>query len=128
MPVDVVTGDRDLFQLVDDERGVRVIYTARGMGKLEIVTDDGVRREVRRRRPASTPTSRPCAATPPTGCPGSTGIGEKTAAALLPAYGDLPRIIAAAADRDVGMAPAAQEDPGRRRLPRGRADGGGGGP
>ena len=29
MPVDVVTGDRDLFQLVDDARGVRVVYTAR---------------------------------------------------------------------------------------------------
>jgi 5'-3' exonuclease len=29
-PVEVVTGDRDLFQLVDDARGIRVIYTARG--------------------------------------------------------------------------------------------------
>src|SRR5439155_1257752 len=43
IPVDVVTGDRDLFQVVDDARGVRVIYTARGMSKLEIVTDDVVR-------------------------------------------------------------------------------------
>ncbi|HEX6954161.1 MAG TPA: flap endonuclease, partial [Agromyces sp.] len=42
MPVDVVTGDRDLFQLVDDERGVRVIYTARGMSRLELVTDEWV--------------------------------------------------------------------------------------
>ena len=39
MPVDIVTGDRDLFQLVDDARDVRVIYTARGMSNLEIVTD-----------------------------------------------------------------------------------------
>src|SRR6185436_2891703 len=31
MPVDVVTGDRDLFQLVDDERQVRVLYIARGV-------------------------------------------------------------------------------------------------
>ena len=30
-PVDVVTGDRDLFQLVDDARGVRIIYTVRGL-------------------------------------------------------------------------------------------------
>ena len=29
-PVDVVTGDRDLFQLVDDEAQVRVLYTAKG--------------------------------------------------------------------------------------------------
>ena len=39
LPVDIVTGDRDLFQLVDDAREVRVIYTARGMSNLEIVTD-----------------------------------------------------------------------------------------
>ncbi len=32
MPVDIVTGDRDLFQLVDDEARVRVLYTARGVG------------------------------------------------------------------------------------------------
>jgi len=37
MPVDVVTGDRDLFQLIDDDRDVRVLYTARGVGKLEIM-------------------------------------------------------------------------------------------
>jgi 5'-3' exonuclease len=40
MPVDVVTGDRDLFQLVDDDREVRVLYTARGVGKHERI-DDG---------------------------------------------------------------------------------------
>src|SRR5699024_6713900 len=34
-PVDIVTGDRDLFQLVDDARGRRVLYTARGVGKHE---------------------------------------------------------------------------------------------
>ena len=36
LPVDVVTGDRDLFQVVDDDRQVRVIYTARGMRNLEV--------------------------------------------------------------------------------------------
>ena len=30
MPIDVVTGDRDLFQLVDDASQTRVVYTARG--------------------------------------------------------------------------------------------------
>jgi hypothetical protein len=43
-PVDVVTGDRDLFQLVDDARQVRVIYTARGMSKLEVVDEAAVTR------------------------------------------------------------------------------------
>src|SRR5215475_14929108 len=41
-PVDVVTGDRDLFQLVDDARPVRIVYTARGMSKLEIVDEAAV--------------------------------------------------------------------------------------
>jgi 5'-3' exonuclease len=41
-PVDVVTGDRDLFQLVDDERGVRVLYTARGITDLELVDEAAV--------------------------------------------------------------------------------------
>jgi len=43
MPVDVVTGDRDLFQLVDDDAEVRVLYTARGVGKHERVTNAVVR-------------------------------------------------------------------------------------
>src|SRR5579875_56042 len=30
-PVDVITGDRDLFQLVDDEHQVRIVYTVRGL-------------------------------------------------------------------------------------------------
>src|SRR6187402_3308752 len=42
-PVDVVTGDRDLFQLVDDDAGVRVLYIARGVSKHERVTADVVR-------------------------------------------------------------------------------------
>ena len=42
-PVDIVTGDRDLFQLVDDELDVRVLYIARGVGRHERVTNDWVR-------------------------------------------------------------------------------------
>src|SRR3546814_10560257 len=43
MPVDVVTGDRDLFQLVDDGAEVRILYTARGVGKHERVDNAWVR-------------------------------------------------------------------------------------
>src|SRR3954465_5349643 len=42
-PVDVVTGDRDLFQVVDDDGGVRVLYIARGVGNHERVDDAWVR-------------------------------------------------------------------------------------
>ena len=38
-PVDVVTGDRDLFQLADDANDVRVLYVGRGVAKHEQVTD-----------------------------------------------------------------------------------------
>ena len=82
MPVDIVTGDRDLFQLVDDAGGAGALHRPR---RRQPRAGDrrGGRREVRRRCPASTPTSRPCAATPPTGCPGVAGVGEKTASSLL---------------------------------------------
>ena len=49
-PVDVVTGDRDLFQLVDDKRQVRVLYTIKGLGKLEPVTEAEVAAKVRHTR------------------------------------------------------------------------------
>jgi 5'-3' exonuclease len=97
IPVDVVTGDRDLFQLVDDSRGVRVIYTGRGMSNLEVLTDAALiaKTGVRPDQYADYAAMRGDASD---GLPGVAGIGEKGAAALLAAYGDLNGIIAAAAD------------------------------
>ena len=40
MPIDIVTGDRDLIQFVNDARSVRVIYTGRGMSHLELLDDE----------------------------------------------------------------------------------------
>ncbi|MGH1526601.1 5'-3' exonuclease [Leifsonia sp. L25] len=106
-PVDVVTGDRDLFQLVDDERGVRVIYTARGMSNLELVTGEVVLQKygVRGDQYADFAAMRGDTSD---GLPGVAGIGEKTAAALLAEYGDLGGIVAAAEDSASGMKPAAR--------------------
>ena len=42
-PVEVVSGDRDLFQLVDDARPVRLLYVGRGVAKLEDCDDAAVR-------------------------------------------------------------------------------------
>lgn len=97
LPVDVVTGDRDLFQLVDDARGVRVIYTGRGMSNLEVLTDDGLLAKygVNPRQYADFAAMRGDASD---GLPGVAGIGEKSAATLLAAYGDLDGIVAAASD------------------------------
>ncbi|MEK0100999.1 flap endonuclease, partial [Streptomyces sp. A475] len=43
-PVDIVTGDRDLYQLVDDARERRVLYPLKGVGTLQ-VTDEELLRE-----------------------------------------------------------------------------------
>lgn len=96
-PVDVVTGDRDLFQVVSDERQVRVLYTARGVGRLEIVTDSVLvdKYGVLPEQYADFATLR---GDPSDGLPGVAGIGEKTAAQLLRQYGDLAGVIAAAHD------------------------------
>jgi 5'-3' exonuclease len=97
IPVDVVTGDRDLFQLVDDARDLRVIYTARGMSKLEVLTDVSVvgRYGVLPAQYADFAVLRGDASD---GLPGVAGIGEKTAASLLQQFGDLDSLIAAAGD------------------------------
>ena len=97
MPTDIVTGDRDLFQLVDDARGVRVLYTARGVGKHEIIDEAAVVRRyaVLPEQYADFATMRGDSSD---GLPGVAGVGEKTAASLLRTYGDLHSIVAAADD------------------------------
>lgn len=102
MPVDVITGDRDLFQLADDDADVRIIYTARGMNKLEIVTDAVVRTKygVTAAQYADFAVMRGDASD---GLPGVAGVGEKTAAGLLAEFDDLTGIRAAAADPEVAL-------------------------
>jgi 5'-3' exonuclease len=98
--VDVVTGDRDLFQLVDDAARVRVLYTGRGVRDLEVVDtarlkdrygvdggDGYVDLAVLRGDPSD-------------GLPGVPGIGEKTAAKLVTTFGGLDGVLAALADGD----------------------------
>lgn len=102
MPTDVVTGDRDLFQVVDDARAVRVLYIARGVGNHEQVDDAWVRARygVPARAYVDYATLRGDASD---GLPGVPGIGDKTAAALLARYGDLDGILAAASDPGSGV-------------------------
>ena len=104
-PVDVVTGDRDLFQLVDDEREVRVLYTARGVGRLEVLDAARVRERygVEPQQYADYAVLR---GDPSDGLPGVSGIGDKTAASLLAAHGDLRGILQAAA---AGHGPAGRQ-------------------
>ncbi|WP_394553233.1 5'-3' exonuclease H3TH domain-containing protein [Agromyces sp. MMS24-JH15] len=97
MPVDVVTGDRDLFQLVSDADEVRVVYAARGLSKLEFVTDAALfaKYGVLPEQYVDFAVLRGDASD---GLPGVAGIGEKTAAGLLATFGDLDGIRRAAGD------------------------------
>ena len=109
-PVDVVTGDRDLFQLVDDSAAggpVRVLYIGKGVGRHEQVDEQWVRDKyaVEARQYADFATLRGDASD---GLPGVAGVGDKTAASLLQKYGDLDGVIAAAHD------PASVLGPGPR--------------
>jgi 5'-3' exonuclease len=100
-PVDIVTGDRDLYQLVDDARGVRVLYPVKGVGTLSIVDEATLREKYGVDGPGYADLAL-LRGDPSDGLPGVAGIGEKTAAKLLASYGDLAGILAAA--RDVGSA------------------------
>jgi 5'-3' exonuclease len=104
MPVDIVTGDRDLFQLVDDDAEVRVLYVARGVGRHERVTDTVVQEKygVHAHQYADLATLRGDASD---GLPGVAGVGDKTAATLLGRFGDITGILAAVDDPDADLGP-----------------------
>jgi 5'-3' exonuclease len=103
-----VSRDRDLFQLVDDARGVQVLYPVKGVGSPQVTTDEVLRGKygVTGAQYADLAALR---GDPSDGLPGVKGIGEKTAAQLIAEFGDLAAIRAAAAD------PRAKLTPARRR-------------
>jgi 5'-3' exonuclease len=94
VPVWVVTGDRDLFQLVRDlPTPVRVVYTVERMrlyGPAEVAARFGIPGEAY----ADYALLR---GDPSDGLPGVPGIGEKTAAALVTRFGSIEGIRAALA-------------------------------
>jgi 5'-3' exonuclease len=92
-PVEIVTGDRDLFALVKDPH-VRVLYTLRGVSELAIVDEAWIQAKY------GIPGARyfdyaVLRGDPSDGLPGVHGIGEKTASALVAKYGGLDAILAA---------------------------------
>jgi 5'-3' exonuclease len=102
-PVVVVSGDRDLLQLVRDEPvpAVRVLYIGRGLAKatkfgpMEVAEQYGV--PIDRAGPAYAELAL-LRGDPSDGLPGVPGIGEKTAATLLARHGSLVGIQEAAQD------------------------------
>ncbi|MDH6117558.1 5'-3' exonuclease [Kitasatospora sp. GAS204A] len=105
VPVRIVTGDRDLFQLVDDARGVQVVYPLKGVGAAQLIDEAALREKygVTGSQYADMAALR---GDPSDGLPGVKGIGEKTAAQLIHEYGDLAGIRAAAADPFTKLTPA----------------------
>jgi 5'-3' exonuclease len=98
---DIVTGDRDLIQLVRDPQ-VRVLFTVRGVSDLRVLDEAGVveRFGVSAGRYVDFAILR---GDPSDGLPGVSGVGEKTARALVSAYPDLDSLVAdATADRRQG--------------------------
>jgi 5'-3' exonuclease len=109
-PVIVVSGDRDLLQLVgDDPVPVRVLYLGRGMSKATLFGPKEVAENyhvpVDRAGPAYAELAL-MRGDPSDGLPGVAGVGEKTAATLLAQYGSLEAILAAAQDPTSKMSKA----------------------
>jgi 5'-3' exonuclease len=101
-PTEIVTGDRDLFQLVEDARGITVLYIVKGVGNAEVIDEAEITRryDIPGRSYADFATMR---GDPSDGLPGVPGVGQKTAAALLREFGTLDGILAAAQISDVGF-------------------------
>jgi 5'-3' exonuclease len=102
--VDIVTGDRDLFQLVDDANRVRVVYTARGGVRSPDLVDAAYLDE---KYGVSTGQAYADMAVlrgdTSDGLPGVAGIGEKTAAKLITTYGSLAQLRHAIDDGDPAL-------------------------
>ncbi|RIK16686.1 MAG: flap endonuclease [Acidobacteria bacterium] len=89
-PVAVVTGDRDLFQLVDDAAGVTVVYTARaGVRDAEVIREVDLQERYGVSSGAQYADMSMLRGDTSDGLPGVKGIGDKTAAQLISAYGSL---------------------------------------
>lgn len=101
-PVRVVTGDRDLFQLVDDERDVKIVYLAKGISAHDLVDNDWLRKkyEIPGERYGLFAMIRGDASD---GLPGIKGIGEKGAAEIARNFETINSVISAAKSEDARL-------------------------
>ncbi|WP_090482606.1 5'-3' exonuclease [Nakamurella panacisegetis] len=105
-PVEVVTGDRDLFQLARDEpTPVRVRYIGAGMSKVQVLDTAGV--AAKHGIPAGRyPDFAALRGDPSDGLPGVPGVGDKTAAGLVNSFGSIESLVAALVDPSSSMTPS----------------------
>jgi len=98
-PTTIVTGDRDLFQLVDDRRKVKVAYLAKGLSQHDLVDLKWISQKygIPGDRYALFAMIRGDASD---GLPGIKGIGEKGAASLVENFSSMEEIMEAARTND----------------------------
>ncbi len=115
--VDIVTGDRDLFQLAENGRPTTIVYIGKGFAKAERVTDAGLRERygVAASSYADFATLR---GDPSDGLPGVRGVGDKSAAAVVAEYPTIEAVLAALDNGDAALPHRAKIEPSREYLER----------
>ena len=103
-PIRIVTGDRDLFQLVDDKRDVKVVYLAKGISNHDLVDLSWIEKkyEIPGERYSLFAMIRGDSSD---GLPGIRGIGEKGAAAIAKKFKNLSEVMRAAESGDERLTP-----------------------
>jgi len=104
-PIRIVTGDRDLFQMVDDKRDIKVVYLAKGISQHDLVDLKYVADKY------AIPGDRydlfaMFRGDPSDGLPGVKGIGEKGAAVIANNFATVEDALAAAHEAHVSLPPA----------------------
>ena len=103
-PIRIVTGDRDLFQLVDDKKDIKVIYLAKGISNHDLVDLQWISRkyEIPGERYGLFAMIRGDSSD---GLPGIRGIGEKGAASIANQFERLEEVMSAAFNGDERLTP-----------------------
>jgi len=104
-PIRIVTGDRDMFQVVDDKKDVKVVYLAKGLSQHDLVDIKYVADKY------SIPGDRydlfaMFRGDPSDGLPGVKGIGEKGAAIIASSFATVEQALRGARNGDENLAPA----------------------
>ncbi len=104
-PIRVVTGDRDLFQMVDDKKDVKIVYLARGISQHDLVDSKWVANKygIPGDRYALFAMFR---GDPSDGLPGVKGIGEKGAALIANNFATVDEALKGAIDGHQALTPA----------------------
>ena len=103
-PIRIVTGDRDLFQMVDDARDVKVVYLAKGLSQHDLVNKKWIadRYQIPGDRYDLFAMFR---GDPSDGLPGVRGIGEKGAALVANNFDSPESALQGAIDEHPSLSP-----------------------